>query len=134
MLHQLKLYGDKSEVICFISKHNNKFGNVVSCPASVGCNNIIPAWHVQNLGVIMDQQLSMIDQVTVVCASWNYHLCRLSSIQHYLTPEATGFLGLYIYIYIYIYIYWIINIVCIFSYVIFLLYSALICAVEKSVL
>ena len=33
--------------------------------------------------------VSMIDQVTVVCASCNYHLRRLLSIQRYLTPEAT---------------------------------------------
>ena len=35
----------------------------------------------------MDQQLSMIDQVTTVCASCNYHLRRLSSI--WLTHGAT---------------------------------------------
>ena len=79
----------KTEVICSISKHNTTFGNAVSCPFSVGSNNIVPASRVRNLGVIMDQQLSMIDQVTAVCASCNYHIHRLSSIWRYLTPEAT---------------------------------------------
>ena len=88
--HRLKLNDVKTEVIRLISKHNNtKFGSAVSCPFSVGSNNIIPALRVRNLGVIMDQQLYMIDQITVVCASCNYHLRRLSSIRRYLTPEAT---------------------------------------------
>ena len=90
LLHWLKLNDDNTEVIRFISKHNNtKFGNDVSCPVSVGSNNINPASRVRNLSVIMDQQLSMIDQVTAVCASCNYHLRRISSSRRYLTPEVT---------------------------------------------
>ena len=37
----------------------------------------------------MDQHLSMIDNVSAVCASCNYHLRRLSSIRRYLTQDAT---------------------------------------------
>ena len=44
---------------------------------------------VRNLGVIMDQHLSMIDNVSAVCASCNYYLRRLSSIRRYLTQDAT---------------------------------------------
>ena len=37
----------------------------------------------------MDQHLSMIDHVSAVCASCNYHLRQLSSIWRYLTQDAT---------------------------------------------
>ena len=80
----------KTEVICFISKHNiTTFCTAISCPFSVGSSNIIPASRIRYLCAIMDQQLSMIDQVTAVRVSCNYHLRRLSSIRRYLTPEAT---------------------------------------------
>ena len=36
----------------------------------------------------MDQHLTMTDHVTAVCAAYNYHLYRLSSIRQYLTTEA----------------------------------------------
>ena len=76
----------KTEVICFISKHNiTTFCTAISCPFSVGSSNIIPASRIRYLGAIMDQQLSMIDQVTAVRVSCNYHLRRLSSVRRYLT-------------------------------------------------
>ena len=50
---------------------------------------ISPVDCVRNLGVHMDQHLTMTHRVTAVCAACNYHLYRLSSIRHYLTTEAT---------------------------------------------
>ena len=67
----------------------NKLGDVVSCPINIGNSSIVPKSRVRNLGVIMDQHLSMIDHVSAVCASCNYHLRRLSSIRRYLTQDAT---------------------------------------------
>ena len=90
LLHHLKLNDGKTEVIRFVSKHNaNRLGDLVSCPVNIGNSTIVPKSRVRNLGVIMDQHLSMIDNVSAVCASCNYHLRRLSSIRRYLTQEAT---------------------------------------------
>ena len=88
VLHRLKLNDDKTEVIHLISKHNmNKLGDIVSCPINIGNSSIIPTSRVKNLGVIMNQHLSMIDHVTAVCTSRNYHFRRLSSIRRCLTHD-----------------------------------------------
>ena len=86
----LKLNDDKSEVIRFVSKHNiNRLGDLVSCPVNIGNSSIVRKSRVRNLGVIMDQYSSMIDNVSAVCASCSYHLRRLSLIWRYLTQDAT---------------------------------------------
>ena len=77
LLHHLKLNDDKTQVIRFVTKNNmNKLGDVASCPINIGNSSIVPKSRVRNLGVIMDQHLSMIDHVSAVCASCNYHLHR----------------------------------------------------------
>ena len=54
-----------------------------------GCSLTIGDIHrIRNMGVHIDQHLSMTDHVTAVYAACNYHLHRLSSIQHYLTTQA----------------------------------------------
>ena len=87
LLHKLKLNGDKTELIYFVSKHNSRKVNFR--PVDLGGCSVTPAKNVRNLGVVMDHNLSMVDQVTAICASCNYQLCRLSSIRRYLTTEAT---------------------------------------------
>ena len=86
-LRRLKLNDDKTEVIIFISKHHPKLYGV--CCLTIGADIISPVDCVRNLGVHMDQHLTMTHHVTAVCAACNYHLYRLSSIRHYLTTEAT---------------------------------------------
>ena len=71
----------------FVSKyHMNKYGQ---CTINIGDSTITPAHHVRDLGVQVDQHLSMAPRVTAFCASCNYHLYRLSSIRRYLTVNAT---------------------------------------------
>ena len=83
----LKLNDDKTEMIMFMSKyHLNRYGQ---CTINIGDSTITPSHHVRNLGVQVDQHLSMVPHVTAICASCNYHLYRLSSIQRYLTVNAT---------------------------------------------
>ena len=79
-----KLNDDKTEMIIFISIHHLKLYGV--CSMTIRADIISP---VRNLGVHMDQHLTMTHHVTAVCAACNYHLYRLSSIHHYLTTEAT---------------------------------------------
>ena len=56
---------------------------------TIGADIISPVDNVRNLGVHMDQHLTMTHHVTAVCAVCNYRLYRLSSIRHYLTTDAT---------------------------------------------
>ena len=56
---------------------------------TIGADIISPVDCVRNLGVHMDQHLTITHHETAVCAACNYHLNRLSSIRHYLTTEAT---------------------------------------------
>ena len=56
---------------------------------ATGADIISPVDRVRNLGVHMDQHLTITHHVTAVCAACNYHTYRLSSIRHYLTTEVT---------------------------------------------
>ena len=83
----LKLNDSKTELVIFMSKyHLTKYGQST---ISIGDSTIIPAKHVRNLGVQIDQDLARVHQVTAISAACNYHLRRLSSIRHYLTTDAT---------------------------------------------
>ena len=78
-LRMLKLNDDKTVMIIFISKHHLKLYGV--CSMAIGADIISPVGCVRNLGVHMDQHLTMTHHVTVVCAACNF-LYRLSSIRH----------------------------------------------------
>ena len=83
----LKLNDDKTEMIMFMSKHHlSRYGE---CTINIGDSIVMPAQHVRNLGVQVDQHLSMVPHITAICASCNNHLYRLSSIRRYLTVNAT---------------------------------------------
>jgi hypothetical protein len=83
----LMLNDDKTEVVTFQSKLQLKrYGH---CSINIGDTSIASVEHVRNLGVRMDEQLSLTHQVTAICAACNFHLHRLSSIRRYLTTEAT---------------------------------------------
>ena len=82
----LKLNDEKTKMMIFTSKHHLKvYGG---CSLTIGDDTVSPSHSIRNLGVHMDQHLTMTDHVTAVCAACNYHLYRLSSIRHYLTTEA----------------------------------------------
>jgi len=85
-LHMLKLNVEKTKMMIFTSKHHLKtYGG---CSLMIGDDTVSPSYRLRNLGVHMDQHLSMKDHVTAVCAACNYHLYRPSSIRHYVTTEA----------------------------------------------
>ena len=86
LLHRLTLNDGKTEVIRFIS--NRTTLNLAMLFPAHSVSGVATS-RVRNLGVIMDQQLSVKHQVTAVWASCSYHLCRLSSIRRYLTLGAT---------------------------------------------
>ena len=79
-LHMLTLNDEKTKMMIFTSKHHLKtYG---CCSLTTGDDTVSPSDRIRNLGVHMDQHLSMTDHVTVVCAACNYHLHRLSPIRH----------------------------------------------------
>ena len=56
---------------------------------TIGDDTLSPVDRVRNVGVHMDQYLTLVHHVTAVCAACNYSLYRLSSIRYYLTTDAT---------------------------------------------
>ena len=86
-IRMLKLNDDKTEMVIFCSKHH--LGQYGHCTINIGDSSIIPVSHVRNLGVQMDDHLSMISQVTAICVACNFQLYRLSSVRRYLTVDAT---------------------------------------------
>ena len=85
-VRMLKLNDEKTKMMIFTSKHHLKVCG--GCYLTIGDDTVSPSHRIRNLGVHMDQHLTMTDHVTAVCARCNYHLSRLSSIRHYLTTEA----------------------------------------------
>ena len=82
----LKLNDNKTEMVIYISQyHLNKYGR---CDISIGDSTISPVECVRNLGVQIDQHLTMDKQVTAVCKACNFHFYRLSSIRRYITTYA----------------------------------------------
>ena len=85
-LRMLKLNDEKTKMMIFTSKHHLRMYG--GCSLRIGDDTVSPSDRIRNLGVHMDQHLTMTDHVTAVCAACKYHLYRLSSIRHYLTTEA----------------------------------------------
>ena len=85
-VRMLKLNDEKTKMMIFTSKHHLKVCG--GCSLTVDDDTVSPSHRIRNLGVHMDQHLTMTDHVTAVCSACNYHLYRLSSIRHYLTTEA----------------------------------------------
>ena len=67
-----KLNDDKTEMVIFCSKHH--LGQYGHCTINIGDSAIIPVSHVRNLGAQMNYHLSMINQVTAICATCNFPL------------------------------------------------------------
>ena len=83
----LKLNGNNTDMVIFVSQcHLHQYGR---CDISIGDSTISPVECVRNLGVQIDQHLTMDKQVTSVFKACNFHLYRLSSIRRYIKTDAT---------------------------------------------
>ena len=61
-------------MMVFVSKHHLwMYGG---CSLTTVDDTILPSDRIRNLGIHMDQHLTMTDHVTAVCAPCNYHLHR----------------------------------------------------------
>ena len=82
----LKLNKDKTELIVFISKHRQELCNTLNI--KIGNNLAVPKPYVKNLGVTLDNALSMEAHVRTVSKTCQYHLRNISSIRHVLSEDA----------------------------------------------
>ena len=82
---QTRLNKDKSEVLVISSIHRPRptLSSVDICNETVLCS--VSA---RNIGVILDQSLSMKTHVNAVCKSSFFHLRNIGFIRKYLTPDS----------------------------------------------
>ena len=77
LLNRLKLNKDKTELLVISSLHRAR----------------PPFLHkASKIGVLLDQSLSMVPQVTAICKSAFYHLRKINLIRKYLTFDAVQLL------------------------------------------
>lgn len=85
--NMLKLNSAKTELILFTSKRNSV--PIDSFNVSFGGSSIIPSRCVKNLGVHLDKNLSMQDNVNAICKSAHLNIRNIGKIRKYLTTAAT---------------------------------------------
>jgi len=82
--NKLKLNGEKTEVITFSSK----FKPVPRVSLKVGDVCVQSASCVKDLGVLLDEKLTMADQISQMCRSAYFQLRSIAHIRRYLTSAA----------------------------------------------
>ena len=85
--NKLKLNDSKTEFMIIGSKKKTDKVQVKSI--EIGESKITPSKCVRNLGVQMDSELSMAQQVHKICQACHFHLRTIWSIRQYLNSEAT---------------------------------------------
>ncbi len=83
----LKLNDNKTEFILIGSKHNL---NKISIPfMNIGDSTVAPVSQVRNLGIIMDNTMTLVSHISSVVKAASFQLRNLGKIRKFLTPEAT---------------------------------------------
>jgi hypothetical protein len=85
--HRLMINDTKTEFMILGSRQQLK--KLTIDGIKVGNANILPAEQVKNLGVIMENTLSMQKQVNKICSKSFFQLYKLRQIRRYLKVEAT---------------------------------------------
>ena len=84
--NKLKLNAEKTEVMVITAPH---FSEKVNTPEVVIDGvAVAPVKAARNIGVLLDNTMSLSDHITAVCQSCMYHLRNISSIRKYITKEA----------------------------------------------
>ena len=87
MVHnRLKLNQDKTEVLVFSSCYRPRpnIGNLTIVDKMVNCSSTA-----KDIGVTLDNSLSMVPHITAVCKSAFFHLRNISKIRGFLNTETT---------------------------------------------
>ena len=85
--NKLKLNSEKTELILFASKHNQR--QVSECSISIGGSTVEAVSHVRNLGVTYDSAMTMEQHVNNICRSAYISMRNIGYIRQYLTKDAT---------------------------------------------
>jgi Reverse transcriptase (RNA-dependent DNA polymerase) len=85
---RLQLNSDKSHVIWFASRANLRL--IASHKLSVNCDShaVQPSRSVRDLGVQLDDELSMVQHVSSVTRTYVYHVRRLRQVRRYVGEDA----------------------------------------------
>ena len=86
--NRLKLNADKTDALLISTKDDVKKMRISSIPLVVGDASIIPSAVVRNLGVLLDNHLTMEPQISSICRKAYFHLRRIASIKRFLSLSA----------------------------------------------
>ena len=86
-MNKLKLNDDKTEVLVIGRKEQR---DKISIPSiRVGDCDVKTTSCARNIGVIQDQDLSLVNQVNAICRAAYYHLRTIGQVRRYLNRQAT---------------------------------------------
>ena len=86
---RLQLNADKTEILWFGSAANLRKLSADELNIRVGQSVVKPVTTVQNLGVLIDAELSMRDHVSRLAQTCLFHLRRLRSVCHQIGQDVT---------------------------------------------
>ncbi len=85
---KLKMNDDKTE--CMLIGTRQQMTKVDLNYISVGEKSIIPSSNLNNLGVLMDSNLTFQEQINKLCKTSSYFLYNIWKIRKYLTKDVTA--------------------------------------------
>ena len=86
--NKLKMNDDKTELIAVGTR--SKLAQTPALCMTISDHSVSFSSSVRNLGVHLDESLSMEVQVNILCRALNFHLRRIGKIRQYLTVESAN--------------------------------------------
>lgn len=83
--NMLKLNSDKTEILVLSSKH---IPRPLISSLNISGYDISPSQTARNIGVIFDNELSLVDHITSVCKSCFFHIYNIWKIRKFLSQSA----------------------------------------------
>ena len=87
LVNKLKINDSKTEFLIIGSKH--QLSQITIDSIKIGDSEIKPVTSVKNLGVLIDNNLSMESHITKTCSAAFYHIYNIKHIRKYLTRDLT---------------------------------------------
>ena len=87
LVNKLKINDSKTEFLIIGSKH--QLSKITIDSIKIGDSEIKPVASVKNLGVLIDNNLSMESHITKTCSIAFYHIYNIKHIRKYLTRDLT---------------------------------------------
>jgi hypothetical protein len=86
--NKLKLNDEKTEYLILTTPRQKD--KITKKSLTIGLSEISPSETAKNLGVVLDNHLTMDKQVQAICKNSNFHLRNIGKISKYLTPDSTA--------------------------------------------